>query len=81
MIAYGEGLLKRLIQSKMANEEDKQVLDAIWTKSKRHMEDDNIQQLIRDYAAAGLTEEERSSIEGFMDDSPAPGDNQPKEER
>lgn len=81
MIAYGEGMLKLLVESTMANKEDKQVLDAIWTKSETSMDDDNIEQLINELVAArDLTEEQRSSVEGFIDGSTASGDNEPTEE-
>lgn len=82
MIAYGEGMLKLLVESKMANKEDKQVLDAIWTKSETQMEPDGIERLIKEVAERELTEEQRASVDSYIDDPLVTGDNGPtKEER
>lgn len=72
MIRYGNEMLQLLADSDMANDEDRLVLDAVW---ETHMEPNDIEQLINDVAERELTEEQRSSVEGYVDDSQSSGDN------
>lgn len=82
MIRYGNEMLQLLADSDMANDEDRLVLDAVWEGTKTHLEPNDIEQLINDVAERELTEEQRSSVEGYVDDSQSSGDNKlTKEDR
>lgn len=66
MYAYGAGMLDLLAQSELAGPKDKELLDAVWEGTDTEMQDEDIEQLIRDASEQeDLTYEELQSLMSF----------------
>lgn len=66
MYAYGTGMLDLLAQSELAGPKDKELLDAVWEGTDTEMQDEVIEQLIKDASAQeDLSYEELVSLMSF----------------
>lgn len=66
MYAYGTGMLDLLAQSELAGPKDKELLDAVWEGTDTEMQDEDIEQLIKDASEQeDLTYEELVSLMSF----------------
>ncbi|MGY4541379.1 hypothetical protein ACVWY0_001288 [Arthrobacter sp. UYNi723] len=66
MYAYGAGMLDLLAQSELAGPKDKELLDAVWEGTDTEMQDEDIEQLIKDASEQeDLTYEELLSLMSF----------------
>ena len=64
--AYGAGMLDLLAQSELAGPKDKELLDAVWEGTDTEMQDEDIEQLIKDASEQeDLTYEELKSVVSY----------------
>ena len=77
-------MLDLLARSELADVKDKELLDAVWEVTDTGMQDDNIEELLKEAAnLGGLDKEEEGVVRSFyiMDGHPVAGDNGAKIER
>ncbi|GAA5230092.1 hypothetical protein [Arthrobacter cryoconiti] len=70
MYGYGTGVLVLMAKSKLADPEDKELLDAVWQATSTEMQDEDIERLIKDAQwQENLTEEETASVQSYYEDT------------
>lgn len=75
---YGIGMLTLLVESNLASDQDKAMLDTVWQGTDTEMDDGSIAQLVSDLSAlenvpeedGGLSEGEKASVDSFIEIAP-----------